>query len=424
MDCKVSVITVVYNDVLHIRETMESFFAQTWANKEYIVVDGGSTDGTVEVIREYADRLAWWCSEPDGGIYEAMNKGVMHATGDWINILNSGDVFAFPESLEKVFVTLVDDNDDVDVLYGDSICRSDGNGDVFIPSNPDLTVMEHEPAYRHGSSFVRTVVQRQHPYCTDKKDRYGFALDWLQIHSLYKEAYKFRQVNAIVEVFREEGVSNNEYQSRIYNLMICSGRNPSWLDKKKLRIKLFLDRVRSSVVAKWCRALLFECVVNDILPHIPFWCLRQSVLKKMRMRIGKGSFVMKSNYILSPSKVSIGNHSHINRNCVLDGRGGLTIGNNVSVSFNVSLMTGGHDVRSENFRGRFLPIVIDDNVWIGVGATVLQNVTIGKGAVVCAGAVVVSDVEPYAIVGGIPARKIGERPSNLNYTCNGYSPFT
>ena len=75
---KISVITVVYNDVAHIRETMESFFSQTWENKEYIVIDGGSTDGTVDVIREYADRLAYWCSEKDDGIYDAMNKGISH----------------------------------------------------------------------------------------------------------------------------------------------------------------------------------------------------------------------------------------------------------------------------------------------------------------------------------------------------------
>ncbi len=93
MEDKISVITVVYNDVEHIRETMESFFSQTWENKEYIVIDGGSTDGTADIIREYSDRLAFWCSEKDGGIYDAMNKGIAHVTGNWINILNSGDRF-------------------------------------------------------------------------------------------------------------------------------------------------------------------------------------------------------------------------------------------------------------------------------------------------------------------------------------------
>ena len=78
---KISVITVVYNNVADIRQTMESFFAQTWAEKEYIVIDGGSSDGTVDVIKEYSDRLAYWCSEPDEGLYHAMNKGIVQAIG-------------------------------------------------------------------------------------------------------------------------------------------------------------------------------------------------------------------------------------------------------------------------------------------------------------------------------------------------------
>ena len=90
---KISVITVVYNDVGSIRNTMESFFSQTWKNKEYIVIDGGSTDGTADIIREYEDRLAFWCSEKDNGLYDALNKGIAHAKGDWVIVLNSGDFF-------------------------------------------------------------------------------------------------------------------------------------------------------------------------------------------------------------------------------------------------------------------------------------------------------------------------------------------
>ena len=82
---KISVITIVLNDVANIRKTLDSFFSQTWEEKELIVIDGGSSDGTADIIREYADRIAWWCSESDGGIYDALNKGILHCTGDWIN---------------------------------------------------------------------------------------------------------------------------------------------------------------------------------------------------------------------------------------------------------------------------------------------------------------------------------------------------
>ena len=94
MSNKISVITVVYNDVKNLRQTMESYFSQTWKDKEYIVIDGGSTDGTVDIIKEYANRLAYWCSEPDNGIYDALNNGIIKATGDWIKILNRGDVYS------------------------------------------------------------------------------------------------------------------------------------------------------------------------------------------------------------------------------------------------------------------------------------------------------------------------------------------
>lgn len=102
---------------------------------------------------------------------------------------------------------------------------------------------------------------------------------------------------------------------------------------------------------------------------------------------------------------------------MLDARGGLTIGNSVSISHNVVIMTGGHKANSETFEGEHLPIDIADYVWIGCNAVVLKGLTIGKGAIVAAGAVVTKNVEPYTIVGGVPASVIGHRNQNLHYKC-------
>lgn len=127
---------------------------------------------------------------------------------------------------------------------------------------------------------------------------------------------------------------------------------------------------------------------------------------------------------MTPQKISIGNNSHINRGVILDGRGRLFIGDNVSISHNVSILTGSHNINSQKFSAVFLPIYINDYVWIGANATILQNVKIGKGAVICAGAIVTKDVESYSIVAGIPAKEIGKRNNHLNYKCRGFEPFT
>lgn len=108
---RITIITVVRNDVSHIEGTMQSVLNQSYPEIEYIVIDGGSTDGTVDVIKRYADRLVYWVSEPDGGIYPAMNKALdvlsgMYKDSDnevWVNFMNSGDTFADAMVLEDIF---------------------------------------------------------------------------------------------------------------------------------------------------------------------------------------------------------------------------------------------------------------------------------------------------------------------------------
>ena len=135
------------------------------------------------------------------------------------------------------------------------------------------------------------------------------------------------------------------------------------------------------------------------------------------MKIGKNSEINMNLYVFNYKGIKIGSHSHINRSCFIDARAGVTIGNNVSISHNVSIITGSHDIQSINFSGVFRPIKIDDYVWIGINSTILQGVHIGKGAVVAAGSVVTKDIPPYTIVGGVPAKIISTRIKNINYQC-------
>ena len=115
---KVSIITVVYNGIEFLEETIKSVIAQTYPNIEYIIVDGGSKDGTLDIIKKYEAHISKWISEPDKGIYDAMNKGIDLATGDWQNFLNAGDSFVDNNVLEKIFTTNLEN---ITLVYGDII---------------------------------------------------------------------------------------------------------------------------------------------------------------------------------------------------------------------------------------------------------------------------------------------------------------
>lgn len=130
--------------------------------------------------------------------------------------------------------------------------------------------------------------------------------------------------------------------------------------------------------------------------------------------------------IRAPWSLHIGQGSIIGDNAILDARQGLTIGNNVNLSSNVSIYTLQHDYRDPYFRcqdpaERKLSIEIGDRAWLGSNVIILPGVRIGEGAVCCAGCVVTKDVEPYSVVAGIPAKKVGERPRTLKYEFKGKS---
>ncbi len=123
-------------------------------------------------------------------------------------------------------------------------------------------------------------------------------------------------------------------------------------------------------------------------------------------------------------RVSIGANSRINRDCCLDVRGGLTIGDNVSISPEVAILTAAHRADDRDFRVELRPVTIEDHVWVGTRAMILAGVTLGRGCVVAAGAVVTRDVAPLTIVAGVPARPVGVRPEDaLGYVLDGDFPL-
>lgn len=158
----VSVITVCYNAVATIENTILSVLRQTYNEIEYIVVDGGSKDGTVDIINKYKNRISCFISERDRGIYDAMNKGIAAATGDWIIFRNSGDYFADENVIKNVFMDPVPD--DVIILHGD--CRKfDKYG--YIDCQPPIQQKGYSPKcipVFHPSSFIRSSYHKEHPF--------------------------------------------------------------------------------------------------------------------------------------------------------------------------------------------------------------------------------------------------------------------
>ncbi len=99
---KISVVTVVWNDAIGLERTIKSVISQTYENVEFIVIDGGSIDSTVDIIKKYKDRIDYWVSEKDDGIYDAMNKGILVASGIWVNFMNAGDTFVDNSVLSNI----------------------------------------------------------------------------------------------------------------------------------------------------------------------------------------------------------------------------------------------------------------------------------------------------------------------------------
>ena len=150
---------------------------------------------------------------------------------------------------------------------------------------------------------------------------------------------------------------------------------------------------------------------------IPFHVVRLAIYRYLlRVHIGRKTSVHRSCRFYRPSGVEIGEHTVINRDVVLDGRKGLRIGDNVSVSEGVSIFGLEHDPNSPSFENRGAPVTIKDYVFIGARAIVLPGATVGTGAVVAAGAVVTSDVPAFTVVAGVPARPLGRRRRDLAYT--------
>jgi maltose O-acetyltransferase len=160
----------------------------------------------------------------------------------------------------------------------------------------------------------------------------------------------------------------------------------------------------------------FELMVLRWVSHVPFHSFRKLIYWFAGMKIGKGSVIHMWANFFDPSGIVIGEDTIIGDHAFLDGRAPLTIGNHTDIASSVMIYNSEHDLEKEDFGAKLEPVEIGDYVFIGPRAIILPGVKIGKGAVVAAGAVVTKDVPDFTIVGGVPAKEIGERKNrDLHY---------
>lgn len=171
-------------------------------------------------------------------------------------------------------------------------------------------------------------------------------------------------------------------------------------------------------IARRLKTVFWEsvCFKLGVIGHVPFHLFRRFCYRVWGVKIGKGSAIHMNTVFYYPPNISIGDDTIIGERAVLDGRDKLIIGNHVDIASEVMIYNAQHDVHDESFKAIFAPVKIEDYVFIGPRSIILPGVTIKKGAVVGAGAVVTKDVEEFKIVGGVPAKEISERENkNPNY---------
>lgn len=232
---KISIITVVWNNKDTIKDAIDSVLAQTYENIEYIIIDGASSDGTVEIVKSYGNKITKFLSEKDNGLYDAMNKGIVQATGDIVGILNSDDFYIDEFVIEKVVQEFKDK--EVDSLFADL---------VFVkPENLDKTVRYYDSSHFRPEKFAYGWMPAHPTFFVKREvyDKYGtFKLDYkiaadyeILVRFLQKYKISYTYLNQVIIKMRLGGISTSGVKSNyILNKEIIracreNGISTSWV---------------------------------------------------------------------------------------------------------------------------------------------------------------------------------------------------
>jgi len=208
---KISIITVVYHAADTIEQTIRSVVEQDYPNIEYIIIDGGSTDGTLDVIKKYEDRIAYWVSEPDKGIYDAMNKGLSAATGDYIYYLGADDCLYASNSISQA-ASCLEEAPEIDVLCASVMMVDAGNRMEKIYSS-DFSEEDVMSGYNtpHQGMFVRRELLQKYRFDTS----YRIAADYKNFLKFYLDQdISLKTTDLVVAYYANDGISGNGTQAQ------------------------------------------------------------------------------------------------------------------------------------------------------------------------------------------------------------------
>ncbi|MCK7589529.1 glycosyltransferase [Subsaxibacter sp. CAU 1640] len=201
----VSIITVVFNGEKYLQQTIDSVFNQTYKNIEYIIIDGGSTDNTVSIIKENKDKISKWISEPDNGLYDAMNKGIKMSTGELIGTINSDDWYE-PDAVQ-LSVNAYLENPKTSIVHSDRYdVLPTGEKSVFKFNPSDFKFKYFSMTYSHPSMFISKKIYREHQYNTNMK---SFSDYQLILEVFLRHPKNFTYIPKPLVNFRLGGVSGS-----------------------------------------------------------------------------------------------------------------------------------------------------------------------------------------------------------------------
>jgi len=242
MPKKISVITVNYNDKNGLTQTIESLFRQTWQDFEYIVIDGGSKDGSKEVIERYNEKITHWVSEPDKGIYNAMNKGIRAATGDYLFFLNAGDYLYEDTTLEKVQKQI---DGTKDYYYGNVIFKEpEKETTINYPDKLSFHFFTYNCVCHQTSFLRRTLFDDYFYYNEDLK----IVSDWeFLIYTICQKNISYQHLDVIVSYYDFGGISSrpeSEPQKKAERTIVMEKYFPAFIDDYEIMDELNSKRVR------------------------------------------------------------------------------------------------------------------------------------------------------------------------------------